>query len=133
MPDLWVPAKDAVNFTVAALRRGTITTYQQLSEQSLAQDFKPESTWRKILTINTKDWLVIGAFSLGGALWAFALRKKPPVLLAMGVGWIAFGLYWTSNRSEKSIGYGYFIIGAIWLLWAGTTLIRKQLARKLSG
>jgi len=27
-PDLWIPAEDAVNYAVAAVRKGTITTAQ---------------------------------------------------------------------------------------------------------
>jgi hypothetical protein len=72
---------------------------------------------------------VIGILTVGGAIWAYLLRKKPPVLLTIGGGWIAFSLYWNSHRSEKFIGYGFFLIGAIWLLWGALNLINEYKIR----
>ena len=128
-PDLWVPAKDAVNYTIAAIRKGTITTNQPLSDETLTMKFNPESTWRRMLGMDNSTWLVIGILTVGGAIWAYLLRKKPPVLLTIGGGWIAFSLYWNSHRSEKFIGYGFFLIGAIWLLWGALNLINEYKIR----
>ena len=126
-PDLWVPAKDAVNYTVAALRQGTITTSQPLPEEMLAYEFKPESDWRRIFEMSTRSWIVLGAFTFLGSIWANALRKKTPVLLVIGVGWIAFSIYWISHRSEKFIGYGFGLTGAIWIALGGINLIKRWL------
>jgi hypothetical protein len=126
-PDLWVPAEDAVNFTVAAIRRGTIATNQLLPEEILVQEFKPESYWRRIINMPTKSWLVLGGLTLLGSIWAHALRKKTPILLVIGGGWIVFGLYWISRRSEKFVGCGFIIVGLIWLVWGAINLRKAQL------
>ena len=127
-PDLWVPAEDAVNFTVAALRRGTITTSQPLPDDVLSQELNPESPWRRIINMPTQSWLVLGGLTLVGSAWAYVLRKKTPVLLVIGMGWIGFSLYWISQRSEKFIGYGFLLIGVIWIVWGGFNLIKTQLS-----
>jgi len=128
-PDIWVPAQDAVNFTVAALRKGTITTNQPLPEVILAKNFKPESVWRGIFEMPTKSWLLIAALSLVGAIWAFILRKKNQVLLVIGGGWIAFSLYWFNQRSEKFIGVGFFVIGMTWFMWGLVNLYKARIER----
>ena len=41
-PHLWVPAEDAVNYAVSAVRKGTITTVQLFPEEVLQEEFIPE-------------------------------------------------------------------------------------------
>ena len=41
IPDLWVPAADAVNYAVAAVRQGTITTSQPAAVRSAAAGLCP--------------------------------------------------------------------------------------------
>lgn len=45
-PDLWIPAGDAVNYAVAAVRNGTISTVKPLTEEILQKEFIPESLWK---------------------------------------------------------------------------------------
>ena len=125
-PDLWVPAEDAVNFTAAALRSGTITTGQPLSADILAQEFKPESDWRRIIELNIKNLILIGSITLGGTIWAYIIRKKPPILIVIGIAWIGFSLYWINQRSEKFIGYGFLLVGMIWLVFGAVNLIKAR-------
>ena len=80
--------------------------------------------------MNHRSWLVIGGFTLGGAIWAYLLRKKAPVLAIMGIGWITVSLYWLDHRSEKFIGYGFAIIGVMWLLWGGIKLQKERKSMK---
>jgi hypothetical protein len=107
--------------------RGTIATNQLLPEEILVQEFKPESYWRRIINMPTKSWLVLGGLTLLGSIWAHALRKKTPILLVIGGGWIVFGLYWISRRSEKFVGCGFIIVGLIWLVWGAINLRKAHL------
>ncbi|MEA3438900.1 MAG: S41 family peptidase, partial [Chloroflexota bacterium] len=89
MPDLWVPAEDAVNYAVAAVRQGTITTDQPLPPDLLQQDFVPESPWTRFL--NPRYAGVAAIFLAGGLVWAYFVRKKPRIVAPMGVVWLVFG------------------------------------------
>ena len=129
-PDLWVPAEDAVNSSIAAIRKGTITTNQPLTEETLAQAFKRESPWRQMMQLEPKSWLLIGVLTVGGTVWAYLLRKKTPVLLVIGAGWIAFSFYWSTQRPEKFVGIVFLMIGGIWLLWGVINLLMNQIGRQ---
>ncbi|NIV33727.1 MAG: hypothetical protein GWN58_31060, partial [Anaerolineae bacterium] len=70
-PDFWVPAADAVNYAVAAVRAGTITTQQPLSPSTLQQPFVPEGTWAGLKQETVIRWLVTAAVTAAGAVWAY--------------------------------------------------------------
>jgi hypothetical protein len=91
-PDLWVPAADAVNYAVAAIRQGTITTYQPLSQEILDSKFIPESSFREFLSKGPNFWIVIVVFVVSGSVWAYFMRKKPRILLSVGIVWLMFSL-----------------------------------------
>ena len=120
MPDLWVPAADAVNYAVAAVRQGTITTSQPLPSDMLQQDFVPESLWTRFL--NPRYFGVVALFLAGGSVWAYYMRKKPGVVAVIGVVWLAFGRVWMALEPSKPIGFGGLLAGVVCLVWGGTNL-----------
>ena len=126
MPDLWVPAADAVNYAVAAVRGGTITTSQPLPSAVLQQDFVPENPWTRFL--NPRFFGVVAFFSASGLAWAYFMRKKPRILAGAGVVWVAFGRIWMVMEPQKPVGFGLLIAGVICLVWGGINLLKARQA-----
>ena len=126
MPDLWVPAADAVNYAVAAVRLGTITTSQPLPSALLQQEFVPESTWTRIL--NPRNLLVVAFFSASGLVWAYFVRKKPRTVALTGVVWLVFGRIWMVMEPTKPVGFGLLLAGVVCLVWGGINLLKARQA-----
>ncbi|MGB2897161.1 MAG: hypothetical protein WBB65_13475, partial [Anaerolineales bacterium] len=120
MPDLWVPAEDAVNYAVAAVRQGTITTSQPLPPDLLQQDFVPESPWTRFLNIRYVG--VVAFISVGGSVWAYFMRKKPRIVASAGCVWLVFGRIWMALEPQKPVGFGLLLAGLICLVLGGTNL-----------
>jgi drug/metabolite transporter (DMT)-like permease len=127
MPDLWVPAADAVNFGVAAVRRGTITTSQPLPPAMLQQDFVPESPWTRFLNPHYAG--VVALFSVSSSVCAYFMRKKPRIVALIGIVWLVFGRIWMVMEPQKPIGFGALLGGVACLVWAGTNLWLARRAR----
>jgi len=127
MPDLWAPAEDAVNYAVAAVRRGTITTRQPLPADLLLQDFVPESLWTRVLT--RRNFRFFALFIAGGAVWAFFVRKKPRFIASAGAVWSIFGSISMALKPQKPIGFGLLLAGVVCLVWGGTSLWLARRAR----
>jgi hypothetical protein len=125
-PDLWVPAADAVNYAVAAVRAGTITTQQPLSPATLEQPFVPEDSWAGVRQETISRWLVIAALTLAGSVWAYFLRRKPWIVAGFGVLWLIFGGGWI--LMERPVGLGFLLAGGVCLLWGGVNLLRARTA-----
>ncbi len=123
-PDFWVPAADAVNYAVAAVRAGTITTQQPLSPSTLQQPFVPEGTWAGLKQETVIRWLVTAAVTAAGAVWAYFLRKKPRIVAGTGVLWLIIGIAWIVMG--RFIGFGFLLVGGICLLWGGINLFRAR-------
>jgi hypothetical protein len=92
-PNFWVPARDALNRAVAAIRLGTIPTAKPLKPEALTAEFVPESPWR-FSRAETRRLLQIAAVIIAGTLIGIVNRKRSArifVLLAAGliVGGIA--------------------------------------------
>ena len=122
-PDLWVPAADAVNYTVAALRKGTITTALPLSQETLEADFKPESSWNKNLETILEFWPVIVLVAAIGAVWGYFNRKNTRILLLVGLAWCLFGVYWILTSTLKALHLGLLAAGVISLIWGVISLL----------
>ena len=90
-PDLLVPAADAVNYAVAAVRSGTIRTREPLSPAVLQQRFVPEDPWDWAQTEKVLPILVIGLTVLMGIVMAFVNRRKPLPVTLLGGGWSIVG------------------------------------------
>jgi C-terminal processing protease CtpA/Prc len=115
-PDLWVPASQAVDFTVAALRRGTLTTAQALPQATLEERFIPETHWSRVFQMDFGSWLVIASFIIAGAAVAYFNRGKTRLLLGLGVVWSGFGWYWIS-QNKSPLGNGFLAAGVVYVAW----------------
>lgn len=121
-PDLWVPAADAVNYVVATVRAGTITTQQPLSPATLEQPFVPEDSWARIRQETISRWLVIGTLTVTGSVSANFLRRKPWIVAGFGFLWLILGSIWM--LMERPVGLGFLLAGGLGLLWGGVNLLR---------
>lgn len=115
-PDLWVPASQAVDFTVAALRRGTLTTAQALPQAALEARFIPERHWSRVFQMDLGSWLLIAVFTFTGTAVAYFNRGKTRLLVGLGVVWIGFGVYWIS-QNKPPVGFGFLAAGVVYLAW----------------
>lgn len=129
-PDLWVPAADAVNYAIAAVRRGTISTVQPLSATTLQQPFVPEDPWARLQRERIVLALIIMSLAAAGSIWAYFMRRRPRIVAAAGSVWLAIGAIWLSQ--ERLIGLGFLLTGAICLLGATSVLFRTHRARQES-
>ncbi len=132
-PDLWVPAADAVNYAVAAVRHGTITTAQPLPSTTLQQRFTPENPWARDRRKNIESICLVSVLSAGCLVWAFFMRKKPRIVTGMGGVWIIFGSILVA-MDKQYVGLGFLLVGMICLIWGGITLVNARRKRsKLTG
>jgi hypothetical protein len=129
-PDLWIPAADAVNYTVAALRRGTITTTQPVRQTTLEHTFTRENQWTKLIPRDIQSWLVIGLFSFGTMILAYFNRRNMPILLGLGLAWSCVGWYIARQRHKLTLGYGFLSGGIIYLTWGLCSLWIKYRSSK---
>ena len=72
-PDLWVPAEDALNYVVAAVRKGAITTVHPIPEEILQAEFIPEAP---PMLSKLKPLLPVLYVAVLGILPAIINRKK---------------------------------------------------------
>ncbi len=123
-PDLWVPAADAVNYAVAAVRAGTITTQQPLSPGVLQQPLEPEDPWSRGRRDEVLQWLLVVALPVAAAVWAYFMRKKPKVVATVGAFWLAIAGAWL--LMERPVGLGFLLAGGVCLVWGGGRLLRAR-------
>jgi hypothetical protein len=125
-PDLWVPAADAVNYAVAAVRSGTITTRQPLSPTTLQQAFVLEDPWARVRREKNILMFVIALLTAAGPVWAYFMRKRPRIMAALGAVWLVIGSAWIFMK--KPVGFGLLLTGAVWLVWGGINLLKARRA-----
>ena len=123
-PDLWVPAADAVNYAVAAVRSGTIRTQEPLSPAALEQRFVPENARARAQMKKFLPTLIIGLTVLSGIVIAFVNRRKPLQVTLLGGGWSIVGSVWLCMGNI--IGLGFVGAGLICLVWGGINLWRSR-------
>jgi hypothetical protein len=124
-PDLWVPAADAVNYAVAAVRRGTITTSRPLSSATYEQEFTPENPYARDRQEKIRFFLVVTGFAAGGLVWAFFMREKSSIVAGIGGLWIIFGSA-MSVMKKQPVGSGFLLIGTVYLVWGGINLMKAR-------
>jgi hypothetical protein len=125
LPDLWVPAGDALNYAVAAVRNGTIGTGQEIPAGYFDADFRPERVRRKsFLTENEEPITALGLIALGGLLLV-AFRRQTAVFVIYGTGMIVAGVKLLT--ADGRLGYFLLPYGAVYL---GIALTRRRRARK---
>jgi len=117
-PDLWVPAADAVNYTVAALRKGTITTAQPLPQSTLEQPYTSENHWTRLMPGDTQSGLMIALYAVAAMIWAYFNRKKTWLLLGIGVAGLVASWYMIYQRHKLILGSGLLSAGIVYLIWA---------------
>jgi len=130
-PDLWVPAADAVNYAVAAVRSGTIATEQRLTPEQMQQPFVPEDTRIRARKERIEQVVPIALLVAPGSVWIYFNRKKPILVAVAGGLWLVVGSVW-SFLLKKPVGYGILGLAAICLVWGGINLGRVRRASKQS-
>jgi hypothetical protein len=93
-PDWWVPAGDAVNLAVAALRAGTIPTVRPLPPEVLAEPFVPEDPRHREHARVRRRLGLVALGVVAGAVVARRMRRRSSVALSLGLVWMALGLLW---------------------------------------
>jgi hypothetical protein len=126
-PDLWVPAANAVNYAVAAVRSGTITTQQALSPDTPGQTFTPEDPWARTRQNNMILILMITLIIAGCSVWAYFMRKKPYIVTPFGSVWMIIGIIWLLIM-DKPVGFGFLLGGGVCLVWGGFNLLKARQA-----
>lgn len=126
-PDFWVPAADAVNAAVAAIRNGTIETAMPLTPEMRRKRFIPED----IHHIRRKLMVICG-FLLLGLFWVVAAWRRKGRMMVPGSIWISIGVIWMilGHANGKvlmlELGAGLVAMGAVFLVSA---LIRRLKSR----
>ena len=127
-PDLWVPAEDAVNYTVAALRNGTLSTYRPLSSETLQHEFIPENPAARL----QKDRLIRGGLaamiSLFALVWAYKMRSKRRVVAVAAALWLGSGAVFLVAL-HNSIGYAFLAAGVVCLASIAIGVFNAKIAR----
>jgi hypothetical protein len=124
-PDLWVPAADAVNYAVAAVRSGTIPTYQPLSPTVLGQSFVPEDPWTAARQEKAILLLQVVLMIVASSVWAFFMRKKPHIVIIAGVACLTIGSLGRLWMKEP-VHSRFLLLGAVCLVWGGIYLWRAH-------
>ncbi|MBU7016174.1 MAG: hypothetical protein HXS44_01600 [Theionarchaea archaeon] len=109
-PDLWIPAEDALNYVVAAIRKGTISTINPLPDRVLQEEFVPEkrSVWESIL----EPVILIFFTALFGIVFVFLNRKRNKLFFFIaGICWAAVGVIILVLLSP--LGYAYSTLGIV--------------------
>ncbi len=86
-----MPAADAVNYAVAAIRNGTISTRLPVPAAILQEPFVPENPWARSRRKTLGLIAVIVVFGIGANVWAFFMRSRPLLLIGLGVAWLTIG------------------------------------------
>jgi hypothetical protein len=122
-PHLWIPAEDALNYAVAAVRKGTITTVKPLPEEVLQKEFVPEK--KPILEKGDLVPLLLGMAL--GVIFIFVNRKRGKLFFFIaGVCWTVSGVVVPIFFSPKApIEYAYYIFGVLCIV-IGVYTWRKE-------
>ena len=118
LPDLWVPAEEALNYAVAAARRGTISTRTPLPQGYFDVPFVPEEAPRPLWFEAHKELLAALLLVLGVAVTAI-VKDRPRFILIYGAIWLSGGVtliaqgapelgYWLVLYGLASVAAGWF-------------------------
>ena len=111
-PDLWVPAGEALNYAVAAVRRGTIPTSQSYREEILGVAFIPEEP-----TIREKVFVllpILTAVIYGVVLVYFNRKRGTYFFVLCGIVITTLGYFLLSR--EPPLGYVCILVGVEYIL-----------------
>lgn len=116
-PDYWVPAADALNFAVAAVRKGTIAAARPLPQEWKNQPFVPEDS-RHL----RRRAFIACLFSVLGCILLFTMRRRKAWPVLPGAIWLAIGIAWVLLGSMKGkdlmadVGIGFIVFGLVLLI-----------------
>ncbi len=114
LPDLWIPAGDALNYAVAAARKGTITTQKDLPAGYFEAEFVPEKPLRRSWVSEHEDLIAISLLAIFGLIPAYVNRKKTPLFfIIFGICWLPLGVFFLSQKPP--VGYVFIILGSVYL------------------
>jgi hypothetical protein len=111
-PDLWVPAEDALNYAVVAVREGTIPTSQSYREEISEVAFTPEEPTMRNRVF---DLLPIISAVLYGIVFVYLNRQRGMYFFILsGVVIATLGYFFLSR--EPPLGYACILLGVEYLL-----------------
>jgi len=113
LPDLWIPAGDALNYAVAAARKGTITTRKDLPEGYFDAEFVPEKPLRRNWIGEHEDLIAISILAILAIIPTYVNRKKTLLFFILGICWLPPGVVFIAQ--EKPRGYFFIIVGSVYL------------------
>ena len=122
-PDLWVPAEDALNYAVAAVRRGTIAISQSYQEEIMNVEFIPEEP--PMRDKESELLLVFFAAFYGIVLVYFNRERRTFFLLSAIIG-VPLGVFLLSR--EPTLGYVCILLGLEYLI---ITVYKWRKAKKI--
>ncbi len=111
-PDLWVPAGEALNYAVAAVRRGTIPTSQSYREEISGVAFIPEEP---SMTDRVFVLLPIITAVLYGVVFVYFNRKRRMYFFILA-GFVITTLGYFFLSREPPLGYACILVGVEYLL-----------------
>lgn len=135
-PDLWVPAADALNFAVAAVRQGTISAEEALPPTAFETQFTPEKplrrSWVREHSTGTGykyELLAVALLAVptGGMLVASRKRKLMPFLI--GGAAFAMGVFYRLQGRSLGyllLGYGGMLVAVGMFRWVTGVLAKKE-------
>jgi len=121
-PDLWVPADDALNYAVAAVKRGIIATSQAYQEEIMQVEFIPEEPSNNVKGFELLP-IVFSAFY--GIVLVYFNRERRTFFLLGGIIGILVGVFLLSR--EPTLSYVCILLGLEYLI---ITLYKLRKAKK---
>jgi len=112
-PDLWVPAGEALNYAVAAVRRGTIATSMSYQEEIMGAEFIPEEPTMRNKIIELLP-ILFAAFY--GIVLVYFNRERKMFFLLSGFIMAALGFFLLPR--EPTLGYVCILLGLEYLVIA---------------
>jgi len=123
-PDLWVPTGEALNYAVAAVRRGTIATSQSYQEEIMDVEFIPG---KPPMREKTSELLPIFFAAFYGIVLVYFNRGRKMFFLLSGIIGVPLGVFLLSR--EPTLGYVCILLGLEYLI---ITLYKWKKAKKSS-
>ena len=113
-PHLWVPGEDALNYAVAAARRGTITALTTLPEGYFDGAFVPEKSLRSNwIYVHREQLLLSVGLIVFGLVGALILRKQTSFFIVFGTSVIVQAVVLIIK--DRSFGYLLVLYGMLFL------------------
>jgi hypothetical protein len=123
-PDLWVPAEEALNYAVAAVRRGTIAISKSYQEEIMDVEFIPG---KPPMREKTSELLPIFFATFYGIVLVYFNRERKMFFLLSGIIGVPLGVFLLSR--EPTLGYVCILLGLEYLI---ITLYKWKKAKKSS-